>query len=238
MVTQRVPMDPYATILLNRVLGLSESGPLIPVTECTLTGPVLKANQDIVIALAAPEGQLNMPVWESIPVPAGDTIDLRRMGGTSRIYFAARSADDRAPSLRLRKESPLRIQAKKEIPLSWVDAEVEFTARTFKVLPASDRRGIRCQAPQKINGGRETPAEPMTYGAIQLPPSGDPVIVGPDGPITGGYRRIATVAFHGLRQLAWLMPAELVQFTIITPEEALNHVATLEEALARDLMPC
>lgn len=235
MVTQPVPMDPYASAVLNRILGLPRNA---PVMECTLTGPVLKANQNILIALAAPEGHLGLPVWESIPVPAGETVDLRRLGGTSRIYFAVRSDGDEPSRFRLRTESLIRIKTKPDVPLSWADAEIQLTDQTFRILPASDRRGIRCQGAQKIKGGREIAPEPMTYGAIQLPPSGDPVIVGPDGPVTGGYRRVATVAFSGLRRLAWLMPGEQVRFTKITPEAALNHVACLEEALARDLMPC
>ena len=78
----------------------------------------------------------------------------------------------------------------------------------------------------------------MTYGAIQLPPSGDPVIVGPDGPITGGYRRVGTVSFGSLRNLAWLAPGDRVQFREISREDALKQAARLEEALARDMLPC
>jgi allophanate hydrolase subunit 2 len=76
-------------------------------------------------------------------------------------------------------------------------------AGPWRVEPASDRRGTRL-------GGRvvpiartdDMPSSPSTVGAIQLPASGEPIVVGPDGPTTGGYAIIGVVvrgdldAFH------------------------------------------
>ena len=39
----------------------------------------------------------------------------------------------------------------------------------------------------------EIPPEGTAPGAIQVPADGQPIVLGPDGPVTGGYARIATV---------------------------------------------
>lgn len=58
----------------------------------------------------------------------------------------------------------------------------------------ADRVGIRLEGPALARGREgELPSEGMVPGAIQVPPSGRPVILGPDGPVTGGYPVIAVV---------------------------------------------
>ena len=48
------------------------------------------------------------------------------------------------------------------------------------------------------------PSSPTVVGAIQLPHGGAPIVIGPDGPVTGGYPIVAVVAsadldaFHAL----------------------------------------
>jgi len=39
---------------------------------------------------------------------------------------------------------------------------------------------------------------PTVIGAIQLPHGGAPIVIGADGPITGGYPIIAVIARHAL----------------------------------------
>ena len=41
----------------------------------------------------------------------------------------------------------------------------------------------------------------MTRGAIQMPPSGLPIVLGPDHPTTGGYPVLATVVRASLGAL-------------------------------------
>jgi allophanate hydrolase subunit 2 len=65
----------------------------------------------------------------------------------------------------------------------------------FRVDARSDRVGIRLEGPRlpRIQADRG-PSKPMLQGAIQLPPDGMPIVLGPDHPVTGGYPVIATVA--------------------------------------------
>ncbi len=230
------PMDPWAGRILNLVMGHNAD-----ILECTLTGPILRAKSRTVIAIGAPEGALPYPVWEPIHLSAGEELDLRKLGGSSRIYLALSSdstSRPSAPMCRVATGSRLRAKKSGSIELSWVADDALFSDAAFQLLAASDRRGLRYAAATQVKGGREIPPEPMTYGAVQLPPSGNPIIVGPDGPLTGGYQRLATVACSSLRNLAWQLPGDQVSFTKICRDEALKQVLDLEDALVRDLVPC
>ncbi|MEI7715014.1 MAG: biotin-dependent carboxyltransferase family protein [Mycobacterium sp.] len=58
---------------------------------------------------------------------------------------------------------------------------------------------------------RQLPSEGTTRGAIQLPPNGLPVILGPDHPVTGGYPVIGVVIARDLDALAQLRPGQAVR---------------------------
>jgi allophanate hydrolase subunit 2 len=64
----------------------------------------------------------------------------------------------------------------------------------FRVDARSDRVGIRLDGPRLPRAqGDSGPSRPMIQGAIQLPPDGMPIVLGPDHPVTGGYPVVATV---------------------------------------------
>ena len=58
----------------------------------------------------------------------------------------------------------------------------------------------------------ELPSEGLIRGAIQVPPSGQPLIFGADHPVTGGYPVIAVVTSQGCDRLAQLRPGERLRF--------------------------
>ena len=59
-------------------------------------------------------------------------------------------------------------------------------------------------------GAGELPSEPTLPGAIQVPPDGQPIVLGPDAPVTGGYPVIAVVREADLDRLAQLRPGDRV----------------------------
>ena len=87
------------------------------------------------------------------------------------------------------------------------------------VLPTSDRVGIRLAGPvldrHDDRRGAELAPEPMVRGAIQVPPDGRPIILGPDHPTTGGYPVIAVVDVAGVARCAHLVPGETVRLRAI-----------------------
>jgi allophanate hydrolase subunit 2 len=75
----------------------------------------------------------------------------------------------------------------------------------WRIGAASDRTGTRLEGPRidRPPSGR-LPSSPMVCGAIELPAAGAPIVIGPDGPTTGGYPIVAVIAgadldrFHAL----------------------------------------
>jgi biotin-dependent carboxylase-like uncharacterized protein len=65
---------------------------------------------------------------------------------------------------------------------------------TFAVDARSDRVGTRLTGPRLVCASDAAAVSaPMVRGAIQVPASGEPIVLGPDHPTTGGYPVIATV---------------------------------------------
>lgn len=104
--------------------------------------------------------------------------------------------------------------------------DVELTV-THKL----DRVGIRLDG-----GGPALPeldrSEPMICGTIQSTESGT-VILGPDGPTVGGYRRAGVVCTADRSKLAQLRPGDSIRFKPITLEEALGLNVSSSERLLR-----
>ena len=77
----------------------------------------------------------------------------------------------------------------------------------------SNRVGIRLAGPPlRLRWpDRQLPSEGATRGAVQVPPNGQPVILGPDHPVTGGYPVIGVVADSDTDLLAQLRPGQPVR---------------------------
>lgn len=77
----------------------------------------------------------------------------------------------------------------------------------------SDRVGVRLvgTALQSRWPGRQLPSEGALRGAVQVPPNGQPVILGADHPVTGGYPVIGVVLDADTDVLAQLRPGQPVR---------------------------
>ena len=97
----------------------------------------------------------------------------------------------------------------------FTDGSVEQLFSTaWSVLPASDRIGVRLAGPPlRRRRDGELPPEPTLPGAIQVPPDGRPIVLGPDAPVTGGYPVIAVLGHGELDWLAQLRPGAEVRFS-------------------------
>lgn len=56
-------------------------------------------------------------------------------------------------------------------------------------------------------------SSPMLRGAIQVPSSGEPIVLGPDHPTMGGYPVLATVVASDFGSLMVRPPGSAVRFT-------------------------
>ncbi|MDP1661615.1 MAG: biotin-dependent carboxyltransferase family protein, partial [Phycisphaerales bacterium] len=101
-----------------------------------------------------------------------------------------------------------------------------FWTATFRVGNQSNRTGLRLEGPTfstLIKGDKVSEGAPV--GGIQIttgdgPGSGQPIALGVDGPTTGGYPIIATIATVDLHLLGQARPGEKVRFERIARDEA------------------
>lgn len=104
----------------------------------------------------------------------------------------------------------------------------------LRVGPASNRTGARLEgAPLGLVAPLELVSEAVLPGTVQLPPSGQPIALLAEAPVTGGYPRIGQIAGVDLPRLAQRRPGDAVQFAPITLDEALDRAGQREEALRR-----
>jgi biotin-dependent carboxylase-like uncharacterized protein len=98
-----------------------------------------------------------------------------------------------------------------------------FFAAEYRVRPTSDRVGCRLEGPAVSHAGpTEIVSDGMLPGCVQVPPDGQPIVMGADAPTTGGYPKIATVVRADLGRLAQLVPGQArVRFERVTVAEVL-----------------
>ena len=80
------------------------------------------------------------------------------------------------------------------------EAVALLSSQLWRVTPQSDRVGLRLAGAQPLLRAdlAELPSEGTVLGALQVPPSGQPVLFLSDHPLTGGYPVIGAVAPYHL----------------------------------------
>lgn len=99
------------------------------------------------------------------------------------------------------------------------DRRIRAFADVAWSVQATSRSGVRLM-PGSLVGAGTIASSPTLPGAIQLTPSGEPIILGPDGGITGGYPVIGVVSTVDRDRLSTVSPGDEVTFRVITVDEA------------------
>lgn len=96
-----------------------------------------------------------------------------------------------------------------------------FLSQDYVVQFDSDRMGYRLEG-QRIehDGGANIISDGIVTGSIQVPASGQPIIMMADHQTTGGYPKIATVIQADLPLLAQTQPMKALRFCAVTPKSA------------------
>lgn len=106
------------------------------------------------------------------------------------------------------------------------EAIARFAAQRWQVTPQSNRVGLRLAGEVPLDRAitGELPSEGTALGALQVPPSGQPVLFLADHPLTGGYPVIGCVAPYHLDRAgqipvgAWLRFNPIQPFAELVPE--------------------
>lgn len=92
-------------------------------------------------------------------------------------------------------------------------SRLAFWQQAWTVSPRSNRMGYRLQGePLQRKHGGELLSHGVLPGVVQLPPSGQPIVLLADAQTTGGYPRIASVIEADLWLLAQARPGSRLQF--------------------------
>jgi allophanate hydrolase len=117
----------------------------------------------------------------------------------------------------------------------FTDVAVEtFLSSDFTVSPQADRMGYRLLGPVLEHAkGYNIVSDGVVTGAIQVPGSGQPIVLMVDNQTTGGYPKIATVISADVPIFARRKPGRTVRFVAVECAEAERLRREQEAALAR-----
>ena len=157
------------------------------------------------------------------PVAVGDWLAVRPAPATSVVAAPELSPAD-LPTLE--QEVVLDVVMGPRTDWFTPEAIARFAAQRWQVTPQSNRVGLRLAGEVPLDRAitGELPSEGTALGALQVPPSGQPVLFLADHPLTGGYPVIGCVAPYHLDRAgqipvgAWLRFNPIQPFAELVPE--------------------
>lgn len=104
----------------------------------------------------------------------------------------------------------------------------------FRIGAESNRVGLRLAGPPlRLLAPLDVISEPVAFGTLQLPPSGQPIALMAEHPTVGGYPRIGQIAAIDLPRIAQRRPGEPVRFREIGFDDAQKRYLARERELSR-----
>jgi antagonist of KipI len=98
----------------------------------------------------------------------------------------------------------------------------------------SDRMGFRLQGPTLAHAhGADIISDATPLGVLQVPASGQPILLMADRPTTGGYPKIATLIAADVPIAGQLGPGDAITFELCSTRRAMAALIAQEQALLR-----
>jgi antagonist of KipI len=129
---------------------------------------------------------------------------------------------------------PIRVT--KGAQQEWFGAEAfeQLFSRAYALSDDSDRSGLRLKGETiRPRNTEQLLTDGIPLGAIQVPQSGQPIILFVDQHTTGGYPKIANVIAADMHRVGQLRPRDPVRFAEVTIADAIELVRKQEEWLRR-----
>ncbi len=99
----------------------------------------------------------------------------------------------------------------------------------YVIAQNSDRMGFRLSGPVLAHTrGADIISDATPLGVLQVPASGQPILLMADRPTAGGYPKIATVIAADLALAGQLGPGDAIGFSVCTPREAMAALIAQE----------
>jgi antagonist of KipI len=110
---------------------------------------------------------------------------------------------------------------------------LRLDGRSWRISNRSDRQGARLQGAAFEGTREEQISAPVAPGTVQLPPSGEPIVLLADAQTMGGYPRLGHVIAADLPRLAQLRPGDDVRFQSCDTQTATRLACALHARVAR-----
>ena len=152
---------------------------------------------------------------EGRAVQAGDLVPLVREQASERAELGL--AEPPRPS----REQRIRIVLGPQQDHFTEAALERLVSEDFIVSKHADRMGMRLDGPLLAHrDGYNIVSDGIATGAIQVPGSGQPILLLADHQTTGGYPKIATVISADIPVVGRRKPGDLVRFAVVNVAEA------------------
>jgi biotin-dependent carboxylase-like uncharacterized protein len=108
-----------------------------------------------------------------------------------------------------------------------------FFASRFTISTTSNRMGYRLDGPIVPHAGAaDILSDATPLGSVQVPRSGQPILLMADRQTTGGYPKIATVITADMPLAGQLLPGDWIRFSPCTRRDAIEALHRMERRLA------
>ena len=159
--------------------------------------------------------------WHGRKLEKGDVLPLRAPGTEPKALENCALA----PEFRGRSEYTLRVVMGPQDNAFTPGGVSAFLSGVYTVTPEFDRMGCRMEGPEiEHNGSADILSDGIAFGAVQVPDSGQPIVMLADRQTTGGYTKIANVISADFRLLGQLKSGDRVRFEKVS-------LAAAQEAL-------
>lgn len=126
----------------------------------------------------------------------------------------------------------LRVLAGPQADFFTSDALNALQSGPYRIATNSDRMGFRLAGPRLTHSrGADTISDATPLGVLQVPSSGQPILLMADRQTTGGYPKIATVISADISIAGQLGPGDTISFALSSPREAMSALIAQERAL-------
>jgi antagonist of KipI len=144
----------------------------------------------------------------------------------------ARRADSHTAPAPDEASPVVRVMAGPDIERFEPDALEALVSAPYHVGVDSDRMGFRLEGPVLRHRTKaDILSEATPFGTLQVPGSGQPVLLMADRQTTGGYARLATVISADLGVAGQAAPGDVLRFVICDRAEALRALVRRERPL-------
>ncbi|TWU00299.1 Kinase A inhibitor [Botrimarina colliarenosi] len=249
-------MDTASLRLANRLVG---NAPETPVLEATLVGPVLEAIEPVTLGVAGAVStahQVQLQPGQKLDLrrlvggarayvafpggvsgAIGKPLEPDTLLGSLDANATCRSTDAVLVGVGWRRAlgggvATLGVLRGPQAEAFGVEAWRRLLNETYRVTPQSSRMGVRLEGPAlQVEQADDLPSQPVCHGALQVPPGGQPIVLGADRQTLGGYPVMAVIASADWPALGQLAPGDPVRFVEITLDAAIH----LRQQAERDL---